>query len=300
MKLLPCIVSLVIISCKPIARNQHVLSEDSKERKVTVKFNKETSSLVACAVSQCHNLLLEKTRKEEVTYKFIDLDEVLSNIEKNKKRRNLIRRASTVAGVVLMAGAATLGIRRLPEIMENARWIEDVKSKMLKISRHKLMEDRIMEDRIMKEKLVEELIDIKGFPNEDLVGMFGKKNAPIVTEAIDQAVKEDGNVMSAISKLENLVGYEGKLSYEKIKQLYIVTIGISALVPTAVLGEFVMEIYQDKKLREQSENISLLFNERKAIDITLDELKRLLMIFSKYLPAKVDKDGLKELSAGIA
>ena len=79
-----------------------------------------------------------------------------------------------------------------------------------------------------------------------------------------------------------------------------VVIGLLAFIPLTLVTNFSLDVMNDRKLKAQSENIYSLFSERKPILLTFDELKRLLRVFSMYIPTKIDKNSIKELSASMS
>lgn len=79
-----------------------------------------------------------------------------------------------------------------------------------------------------------------------------------------------------------------------------VVTGLLAFIPLTLVTSFSLDIRNDRKLKAQTDNIFSLFSERKPISLTFDELKRLLRIFSMYLPTKIDKNSIKELSASMS
>ena len=98
--------------------------------------------------------------------------------------------------------------------------------------------------------------------------------------------------MQGVSILEDLFLAKG----ESVQFAHAVIVGSFITVPGGVAGHFWEEMSNNKKLKAQSRNIVTLFSERTPIMLSNDELKQLLKVLSKYLPAKIDKKGFKRLS----
>ena len=125
---------------------------------------------------------------------------------------------------------------------------------------------------------------------EDLPN-FSKKDTYKLREALYQVNDED-NLMRGVSNLEDLFLAKG----ESVQFAHGVIVGSLAGVSGVSAHHFWREMSDNKKLKAQSRNIVTLFRERTPITLSNDELKQLLKVLSKYLPAKIDKNGLKQLS----
>ena len=349
---------MVLGSCKPIARDQQTLANDSE--KVEVKFlhtDSGAAKLMGCSLidglvknnaikGECHNLL--KNKKGDTSYEFFRLDAVLTDIEKSKEKQTGLRKKVLVGAVTVGVGVALAFGIRAGALKKQIKYIDDLKGDMLRYS-----EAEIAGDISKQNEYAEKLSDTQGLlgdPNvfgdvagstralkrewrkgfkedkkyfdsgqgdwmkkkkgltteeamdyyydyskttrflEDLPN-FSKNDTYRLREALYQVNDED-NLRRGVSILEGLFLAKGK----SVQFAHGVIVGSLAGVSGVSAHHFWREMSENKKLKAQSRNIVTLFRERTPITLSNDELKQLLKVLSKYLPAKIDKNGLKQLS----
>ena len=341
------VISLMMLgSCKPIARDQQTLANDSE--KVEVKFlhtDSGAAKLMGCSSGECHNLL--KNKKGDTSYEFFRLDAVLTDIEKSKEKQTGLRKKVLIGAVTVGVGVALAFGVRAGALKKQIKYIDDLKGDVLKYS-----DAEIAGDISKQNEYAEKLSDtqrILGDPDvfgEDVAGStralkrewrkgfkedkkyfdsgqgdwlkegrtteeamdyyydyskttrfledlpnFSKKDTYKLREALYQVNDED-NLMRGVSNLEDLFLAKG----ESVQFAHGVIVGSLAGVSGVSAHHFWREMSDNKKLKAQSRNIVTLFRERTPITLSNDELKQLLKVLSKYLPAKIDKNGLKQLS----
>ena len=340
------VISLMMLgSCKPIARDQQTLANDSE--KVEVKFlhtDSGAAKLMGCSSGECHNLL--KNKKGDTSYEFFRLDAVLTDIEKSKEKQTGLRKKVLIGAVTVGVGVALAFGVRAGALKKQIKYIDDLKGDVLKYS-----EAEIAGDISKQNEYAEKLSDTQGILGDpdvfgDVAGStralkrewrkgfkedkkyfdsgqgdwlkegrtteeamdyyydyskttrfledlpnFSKKDTYKLREALYQVNDED-NLMRGVSNLEDLFLAKG----ESVQFAHGVIVGSLAGVSGVSAHHFWREMSDNKKLKAQSRNIVTLFSERTPITLSNDELKQLLKVLSKYLPAKIDKNGLKQLS----
>lgn len=316
---------LVFASCKPIARDQQTLASD--DHKVEVRLLPTESggaTLVGCSLGECHNLL--KNKKGSDPYEFFKLEAVLTDIEKSRGKQSGLRKKILVGAVTVGVGVALAFGIRASALKKQIKYIDDLKGDMLKYSEAAIEDDIVKQNeyaekifnsyifigdsgttRAAKRELRQEKRELRRFLDDDLssssieyrqasdfvenIPNFSKQDADKLREALYQvAIKE--NTMLGVSNLEELFGSKGF----SVDKAHFVIVASLITVSSVTAGHFWQEMSDNKKLKAQSRNILTLFSERTPITLSNDELKQLLKVISKYLPAKIDKKGFRQLS----
>jgi len=132
---------------------------------------------------------------------------------------------------------------------------------------------------------------------------FGDRNRFLADEIVlyFKSAKESlekENLMGADQTFEEIINFIEQFYASGMKQATLVPVLIAGLaaVPATLLASFAHDMHEDRKLQQQSEHILALFiGQSKEISLSFDELMRLLKIFSKYLPVKIDKEWLERV-----
>lgn len=285
---------LAVVSCKPYARSpQGMIKASSGSEKFTLKLERDGDGgvLSACPMDTgtpktCRNLLLTKDGK--APYRFFGMDAVLHKIEKNSKKRSLIRRGLLLGAASLAAGLTVLGFKRLHKLEIKLQHIDELKTKLHEYVDSRLHHEYTPEEiKRIRDKLTK-LIDNNEEATALLNKQMGSEDAATYREALTKAL-DNANITSGIMDMEDMF----KKSKGTISFLRPALIAGMVGVPSTLVGNFVVDMVEDRKLQEQSEHILALFSEQsKEITLSLAEVNELLKIFSQYLPAKIDAEWL--------
>ena len=298
-------VLLSIASCKPIARDQHgLLRATDTNKKVVVKIIPSKiggASLVGCTSGQfgaCYNLLRHPTIctgtafyqecKLGLPYRFHTLDAVIGAMEKSKKNISGFKRSILIGVAVLAVGLASVGIKQVKRFRKQLEHLDNLSA----TEDYKDYSDRInsVAADIYKDFNEQDVNSIR-FSIKAIVR--GENSHRVKRPTFVDVDKWDEKLKSgAYRQLEGLAEKKER-AVEKWKLAIIASL---ASIPISTSAYFVSEMMSDKKLKDQTQNILNLFNEQKEVTLSLNELTRFLKILTKYLPAVMDKGGLRELN----
>ena len=327
---------MILGSCKPIARNQQTLTSDSEKLEVKfLHTGSGAVKLMGCLSGECHNLLKNKKGDDPYEFfkldaVLTDLEESKGKLT-GLRKKVLVGVVTVGVGVALAFGIRASALRKQikyiddlkgdmlkyaeagvagdfskqDEYAEKLIGIEDYVGNIAdsvengfstRSAKRVFREDNkdfeelwgiktgeATEDEIIEFKRLTDFAE--NFPN------FSKRDTQKLLKALSQINAEE-NVMAGVSGLEELFLAKGK----SVQFAHGVIVGTLAAIPAVSAGYFGQEMRDNKKLKAQSRNIVTLFSERTTITLSNDELKQLLKVLSKYLPAEIDKNGLKHLS----
>lgn len=294
---------LAVGSCKPYARDpQGVIKASDGSEMFTVKLEREgdKNKLLVCPAkepSECHNPLLAQ---DWHPYAFRTPEAVFSQIEGNKKKRSSIKKGLLLGAGTVAAGLMLLGIKKPTKLLNK---LAELKGKVNVIVEAHIKElpsaEVAKREKDFHDSLDELLAKLKkkGIGVRDRNGSLA--NAIVDDfEGVKKAIDSE-NLMGVDSYLEELISTIELLYNAGQKQTELLPLLIAGLaaVPATLLASFAHDMHEDRKLQQQSEHILALFiGQSKEISLSFDELMRLLKIFSKYLPVKIDKDWLERVA----
>ena len=289
-------------SCKPYARDpQGVIKASDGSKIFTVKLEREgdKNQLLVCAakeLSECHNPLLAQDGQP---YAFRTPEAVFSQIEGNKKKRSAIKQGLLLGAGTVAAGLMLLGIKKPTKLLDK---LAELKGKIKAIMEAKIEELPDAEIAKWEEDFHDSLDNLLARVKKKGVG-FSDRDGKLADDIVSyfKDIKdslERGNFVAAEMGFEEIIGniellYDSGLSQAGL--LPVIIAGLAA-VPATLLASFAHDMHEDRKLQQQSEHILALFiGQSKEISLSFDELMRLLKIFSKYLPVKIDKEWLERV-----
>ena len=294
---------LAVGSCKPYARDpQGVIKASDGSKMFIVKLEREgdKSELLVCPaqeLSECHNPLLAQ---DWHPYAFRTPEAVFSQIEGNKKKRSSIKKGLLLGAGTVAAGLMLLGIKKPTKLLDK---LAGLKGKIEVISKAHL-EELPTEEIAKREKDFHDSLD-ELLTRVEKKGLgFSDRNRLLANEIVEyfKIVKDSldsENLMQAHSTFEELIENIEIMYSTGVRHAALLPVLIAGLaaVPATLLASFAHDMHEDRKLQQQSEHILALFiGQSKEISLSLDELMRLLKIFVKYLPVKIDKEWLERVA----
>lgn len=290
---------LAVGGCKPYARDpQGVIKASDGSKMFTVKLEREgdKSKLLVCSaqeLSECHNPLLAQ---DGHPYAFRTPEAVFSQIEGSKKKRSAIKQGLLLGAGTVAAGLMLLGIKKPTKLLDK---LAELKGKVRVISKADL-EGRPAKEIAKLEKDFHDPLDKLLAKVEKKGAGFGGRNRMLADQVVLylKGVKEsserldfveaEGYFDAIIESIESF--YDSGLKHANLVPVLIASL---AAVPATLLASFAHDMHEDSKLQQQSEHILALFiGQSKEISLSFDELMRLLKIFAKYLPVKIDQEWL--------
>lgn len=272
------IVTLTCPSCRPHVKHDSGLqAKKVSEKSITLRANRKelpdgrpVLAIQVCREGgKCHNAL-RVVNKEEV-FHFADPFSVISSIGQDTEEKKTWRAAMIGPAIVAVYSVAT-SKRILREVDE----IEEMKHPILEHSGTQLEE-------LDAEIRAEIEVAAKKFSE------FREKNASKHHEQSGERGGNRGDLMQAIASAEEVL----KLSKTQRKNFRSVMFGAIAGIPVSLLASFAVEVEMDKNLRNKKDVLLELFSQSTTVTLTKEELRSMLQILTKYLPAAVDS-GVKQ------